>query len=122
MRGYYTPRTHLETNLRDLRDEDEELRADAAYELGFIGDPLAASALRQVLRDDDETVRHDDAKATKRILDRARDLEIPLNPKNLTLTRTTAEMIISASYEQPIDFKVTTYLYKFDAKERAPLF
>ena len=57
MRGYFTPRSHLETNLRDLRDQDEDLRADAAYELGFIGDPLAASALRQALRDKDKTVR-----------------------------------------------------------------
>jgi hypothetical protein len=31
-------------------------------------------------------------------------------------------MIITARYEQPIDLKVTTYVYEFNAKERAPLF
>jgi len=47
---------------------------------------------------------------------------IPLQRKNLKLQRTTGEMIISASYEQPIDLKVTTYVYRFDAREKAPLF
>jgi hypothetical protein len=31
-------------------------------------------------------------------------------------------MIIRASYERPIDLKVTTYVFRFDAEERAPLF
>jgi hypothetical protein len=53
---------------------------------------------------------------------RAKEMDIPLNPKNLTLTRTTGEMIITAKYEQPIDLKVTTYVYQFDAREKAPLF
>jgi len=85
---------------------------------------IAAYEFRDVIREECRyaAVRNDDAKVAKRIMDRAKDLEIPLNPKNLSLTRTTAEMIIKASYEQPIDLKVTTYIYKFDAKERAPLF
>ena len=31
-------------------------------------------------------------------------------------------MIITATYEHPIDLKVTTYVYKFDETEKAPLF
>ena len=57
MRGYLTPRSHLETLLADLRDEDEGMRVDAAYELGFIGEPAAAEALTYALRDDQAAVR-----------------------------------------------------------------
>jgi VWFA-related protein len=57
MRGYTTPPSHLETLLADLRDEDVELRADAAYELGFVGDDRAARKLRLALRDEAADVR-----------------------------------------------------------------
>ena len=41
---------------------------------------------------------------------------------NLQVSRTRSEMIISAKYEQPIDLTFTTYVYRFDHKEKAPLF
>jgi VWFA-related protein len=57
MAGYFTPRSHVETLLRDLRDDDARLRADAAYELGFIGDPRSSRALLGALDDRDDKVR-----------------------------------------------------------------
>jgi len=85
---------------------------------------IAAYEFRDVIREECRyaAVRNDDAKVAKRIMDRAKELEIPLSPQNLSLNRTTSEMIITASYEQPVDLKVTTYTYRFNAKERAPLF
>ncbi len=67
------------------------------------------------------TRRHDE-EIFKRVFDKAQDLRLPLQKKNLHMKRTTHEMIISAKYEQTIDFKVTKYVYKFDHEERAPLF
>ncbi len=67
-------------------------------------------------------VREDNSKVAKRILDKAIELDIPLQSKNLTIQRTSREMIIKARYDQPIDFKVMTYVYKVDYQERAPLF
>ena len=67
-------------------------------------------------------VRTVDEKVRQRILDKALELEIPLQKKNLTVQRTANEMMITASYEQPIDLKFTTYTYRFHQKERAPLF
>ena len=32
------------------------------------------------------------------------------------------EVVIEARYEQPIDFKLTTYTFRFDAEQRAPIF
>ena len=85
---------------------------------------IDAYEFRDFLREEARyaAVRFDDATVANRIMARAKEMEIPLNPKNLTLTRTTGEMIITAQYEQPIDLKVTTYVYKFNAKEKAPLF
>ena len=67
-------------------------------------------------------VRKHDDQVRKRILEKAEELEIPLDPKRLSLDRTRSEMIIKASYEQPIDLKVYTYVYKYEVNERAPLF
>jgi len=66
--------------------------------------------------------RNSDAEIYKRIFDKAKDLQLPLEKKNLRMERTTHEMIISAKYEQTIDLKFKTFVYKFDYEERAPLF
>src|SRR5262245_60560566 len=66
--------------------------------------------------------RNKDEDIYKRIVDKAKELRLPLDKKNLHMERTTHEMVISAKYEQTIDLKVTKYVYKFDHEERAPLF
>jgi len=38
------------------------------------------------------------------------------------MKRYSGEMIIKADYEKPIDLSVTTYVFKFQIEERAPLF
>jgi hypothetical protein len=64
----------------------------------------------------------DDKKIAKAIMEKADDLELPLDRKNLKLRRTTSEMIIEASFQMPIDLKLTTYDFKYQVKSRAPLF
>ena len=85
---------------------------------------IAAYEFRDVLREEARygAVRSSDAEVTKRILQAAAELEIPLQKKNLKVGRTRSKMVISATYEQPIDLKLTTYVYKFNETEKAPLF
>jgi len=85
---------------------------------------VSAYEFRDVLREEARygAVRNDDASVAKRIISKAHELEIPLKASNLSVRRTTGEMIISAEYEQAIDLKFTTYVYRFTAQERAPLF
>lgn len=52
----------------------------------------------------------------------ADDLDIPLTKTSLHVRRTRSAIVVEVNYEQPIDFAVTTYVYKFDTKEEAPLF
>lgn len=67
-------------------------------------------------------IHRDDEEVRKRIMDQAEVLEVPLEPKNLTIRRTVADVIITASYDQTIDLKFTTYTYRFRGQEKAPLF
>ena len=66
MRGYFTPRSDLETLLRDLDDRDTGVRRDATYELGFVRDSSAATGLASALRDRDSEVRRLAAEALAR--------------------------------------------------------
>ena len=64
----------------------------------------------------------DDKRIAKNIMEKAGDLELPLERKNLQLKRTSSEMIIKASFQMPIDLKVTTYNFQYAVDTRAPLF
>jgi hypothetical protein len=66
--------------------------------------------------------RNKDEEIFKSILDKAKELKLPLDKKNVHMERTMNEMIISAKYEQTIDLKFTKYVYKFEHEEHAPLF
>jgi hypothetical protein len=85
---------------------------------------VAAYEFRDVLREEARygAVRNTDAAVAQRILERAEELNVPLKPENLSVRRTQHEITIVASYQQPIDLKLTTYVYRFNAKEVAPLF
>jgi hypothetical protein len=106
------------------------LIANAVIGVGFfvgfryIPVKITAYEFRDELRQEARygAVRDDDKMVLKRLRDKADELDIPLREKDLTLRRTPTELVIKASYDQPIDFKVTTYVYKFSAEERAPLF
>ena len=60
---------------------------------------------RELLRDEVRTaaVHRNDKAAAQRILDAAEAMNIPLDPKNLEIKRSTAWLVISARYEKPID-------------------
>jgi hypothetical protein len=90
----------------------------------FIPVRVRAYEFRDHLREEARygAVRDNNEMVAKRIMEKASELEIPLKRQNLQVKRTASQMVITASYEQPIDLKVTTYHYKFDAIEKAPLF
>ena len=52
----------------------------------------------------------------------ADELDIPLKKTDLKVRRTRSAIVVEVQYEQPIDFAVTTYMYKFNSKDEAPLF
>jgi VWFA-related protein len=55
--GYFTPRERLASLLHDIEDRDDDMRRDAAWDLGFVDDPRARLALRAAIDDSDPGVR-----------------------------------------------------------------
>ena len=58
----------------------------------------------------------------KRILTKAEELEIPLDPKNLSVQKSTSRVRITCSYTVPLDFGFYTYDWKFDYEIDRPVF
>ena len=66
--------------------------------------------------------RNSDEEIKIRILEHAHILNIPLEAKNVTIERIRKEVIVTARFVQPIDLKVTTYNFRFEGVQRAPVF
>jgi len=79
---------------------------------------------REVLREEARfaAVNRNDKAVVARILDSAEAMNIPLEKGDLSIRRTKVEVIISATYEKPVDLKVGTYTYRFNTQQKAPLF
>ncbi len=79
---------------------------------------------QEVLREEARfaAVHHNDKIVAERIMAKAQAMDIPLERSNLKISRSKAEVVITASYQKPIDLKVTTYTYTFKGKQAAPLF
>jgi hypothetical protein len=56
------------------------------------------------------------------LLDKAKDLELPITEKNLVVNRSQSALTITATYTITVDFKVYKYDWRFRQQESAPLF
>jgi VWFA-related protein len=71
VRGFSIRRGHVEALLRDLLDDEAQVRADAVFELGFVPDPRTLQALLGAAADPDERVRRLAATSLGRLGDEA---------------------------------------------------
>ena len=67
-------------------------------------------------------VRPEEATIAKRILDKAKELDLPLQKKELIIERTQRQMKIQASFVKPINLQLGIYKFAFQVSETAPLF
>ena len=58
----------------------------------------------------------------KTILRRARELQVPLDPKRLTVSKRGGRIRIQAAYEVPIEFPGYTYVWQFEEEIDEPIF
>ena len=49
-------------------------------------------------------------------------MNIPLDPDHLSIQRNKVEVVITARYEQAINLQLTTYTYRFEEEQSAPVF
>lgn len=121
--------------MRDRRSEKGEGRVSFFITLALFGVgvflavkivPVRIDAyeFRDVLRDEarQAVVIKDDREIARRIMETAQEMELPLERENLSIKRSQREIVIKATYEKPIDLKLTTYTYRFDGESRSPLF
>ena len=91
-----------------LRDDDFEVRRNAAGTLGEIGDPIAARALIDALSDSRRAVRKKAAEALRAIADKALpDLVAGLRAADSGARRTVARMLTEIGW-QPPDVEIET--------------
>ena len=65
---------------------------------------------------------HDDEMVKNNILHKARELDLPIGPKDVTVERTNARIDIRATYTVPVETPVYTYNWEFREVISAPLF
>jgi hypothetical protein len=58
----------------------------------------------------------------KRIVAKARELELPVDHKRVKVERRGPRIVLTCSYTVPIEFPFYTYLWKFDLKVDRPVF
>ncbi len=63
-----------------------------------------------------------DDEISKRVLRKAQELELPVSPKDILISRSNTHIDITVKYTMPIETPVYTYQWVFDEKSRAPLF
>lgn len=62
------------------------------------------------------------ASLKKIIIDKAKELEIPINEKNLTVERIGDRIRMKTAFEIPVDFPGYTYIWKFDWEIDRPIY
>jgi hypothetical protein len=65
---------------------------------------------------------HDDEMVKNNILHKARELDLPIGPKDVSVERTNARIDIRANYTVPVVTPVYTYNWEFRESISAPLF
>jgi hypothetical protein len=63
-----------------------------------------------------------DEEVLKRVLRKAQELELPVQAKNIKVSRDQGHFDIAVRYTVPIETPIYTYNWAFDEKYRAPLF
>jgi hypothetical protein len=58
----------------------------------------------------------------KALLRKARDLQLPVDPKRLTVSKRGERIRIECSYEVPIEFPGYTYVWHFEEEIDEPIF
>ena len=65
---------------------------------------------------------HDDELVKRNVLQKAKELELPVNPKNVTVERTSGHIDIRANYTVPVVTPLYTYNWTFNEAVSLPLF
>lgn len=85
---------------------------------------LKAAEFRQTIVDEGKAagLRKGDKQIRHNIMNKAEDLEIPVDPKDLIIRRTRGKIKIEVSYTIPVEFPGYTHNWSFHHETENPLF
>jgi hypothetical protein len=89
----------------------------------FVPVYIAAYDLRETIRDEVRLAgRSTDKLITERILAKAEEHHLTVDPREISIRRTSNKIFVKVGFDVPIDMAAFTYTYRFDHEESAPLF
>jgi len=68
------------------------------------------------------STRESDEKLQHRILEKAEELQLPLDKKNVSVRKSNGRVRMRAQYEIPLEFPFYTYVWHFDHNVDRPVF
>ncbi|MBK5258247.1 MAG: hypothetical protein JJE51_01520 [Thermoanaerobaculia bacterium] len=84
---------------------------------------VRAAEVRQEVADEAKSAgMHDDKRITDSIVSKARDVDLPVTPENITIRRAANAITIDVQYTVPVDFPGYTYNWKFHHRAENPIF
>jgi hypothetical protein len=84
---------------------------------------VKAAEMRDIVYDEARSGgQHNNNQITKAILNRAKQLELPVKESDITITRSNVDIKVEVRYTVPVDFPGYTYQWNFHHKYEAPLF
>jgi hypothetical protein len=84
---------------------------------------VKAAELREVLQDEAKSAgTHNDERIRTAILTKAKDNNLPVAEENITIERTTNEIMVDLNYTVPIVFPGYTYNWHIHNYQRNPIF
>ena len=84
---------------------------------------IASSTLEDFMQEEAKFAgRRSAEQIKKRVLDRAQELDLPLDPKKLIVKRDRGRVRMQATYTVPIEFPGYTYYWTFEHEVDRPVF
>lgn len=84
---------------------------------------VKAAELRDTVVDEAKSAgQHNDKEITQAILHKAEQLELPVEQKNIDISRRAATITIDVTYTVPVNFPGYTYQWKFHHHTENPIF
>jgi len=84
---------------------------------------IKSAELRQVIVDEAKSAgTRNNQRIRQAIMQKAKDLQIPLTDANLTINRVASEIKVEATYTIPVEFVSYTYQWNFRHRAQNPIF
>ena len=76
----------------------------------------------RILADRGNRIEYNDKRIAKEIIEKARELDLPVVEENVSVQRGDSRIVVDVKYEKPVEFPGYTFTWKKHLHEDRPLF